>query len=218
MTYWKFLRAGTVSPFTGHVWEPGTWYTAERTEPCSAGFHACRTADLPYWLGEELWSIELASPVAELPHKVVAPSARLRHRATEWTPSAAAEFALACVGRTAVHAAGELREAGLTGEAARLEDAASAAPADLPAPADPAAVADVARAGAEAAGFASRAARLCGLVVDAAEAAEIYPVASVAYIAARAANHRTDGGGADLYERERQWQAAWLAERLRLRD
>ena len=204
MTYWKFLRPGRRSPFTGHVWEPGAWYSAGRTEPCSAGFHACRAADLPYWLGEELWSIELAPPVAELPHKVVAPSARLLHRAAQWTHSAAAEFAASCVERTAVHAAGELREAGLVEEAAQLVSAA------------PAAVAEVARAGAEAAGFASRAARLCGLVVDAAEAAEVYPVASVAYIAARAANYRTDAGRADLYGQERRWQAEWLAEQLRL--
>lgn len=203
-TYWKFLRAGTRSPFTGHVWEPGTWYAADGTEQCAAGFHACRPADLPYWLGEELWSVELAAPVVELPHKVVARSARLLDRSAEWTPSAAAEFASACVGRTAAHAAGELRAAGLAAEAERLEGAG------------PGSVAEAARACAEAAGFASRAGRLCGLVVDAEEAAEAYPAATVAYIAARAANHRTDAGHADLYERERRWQAEWLAERLRL--
>ena len=43
-----------------------------------------------------------------------------------------------------------------------------------------------------------------------------YPVATVAYIAAKAADQRSFPLGVDLYAAERAWQAAWLRDRLHL--
>ncbi len=163
--YWKFLRAGAVSPFTGFAWPTtdGAWVQAAGAadaagaEFCQTGIHACRRADLPYWLTDELWSIELAEPVLHDVHKVVATRARLLGRVESWTPETGRELAQACVARTARHAADELREAGLSEEADRLANQ----PPDM-------------------------LARRSGLP------------------------------GSDLYAEEREWQAAWLTDRLGL--
>lgn len=210
MPYWKFLRAGAVSPFTGHSWVPGEWATAEAARPCRAGFHACRAADLPYWLNDELWQVELDSPVRETAHKVVAMRAQAVHRVEPWTAAAAGELALACARRTARHAAAELAEQGLSHEAERLEHVASTSP--------PPQWGDITRDCAQAARArgARQAAKLCAYVLDAGEALGAYPVASSAYIAARAANQRSSAGAADPYAAERAWQADWLVQRLGL--
>jgi len=206
--YWKFLRAGGRSPFTGFDWTAlnGGWATPGAAEACQAGIHACRQADLPYWMSDELWQIELAEPVADGGEKVVSPRGRLVRRVEAWTAETARELARACVARTAEHAADELRDAGLVEESDRLRaqpiDALPDAAKDLlPALAGPSL---------------KLAARLCGYVVDAAESLADYPVATVAYIAARAANQRSGPPGADLYAEERAWQATWLGERLHL--
>lgn len=207
--YWKFLRTGAVSPFTGFVWPTtgGAWVRAEGVEVCRMGIHACRRADLPYWLTDELWRIELAEPVVHTVHKVVASKARVLGRVESWTPETGRELAEACVVRTARHAAHEFREAGLNEEADRLL-------ADQP-------VTALARIASElVASFpgrrAGQAVELCRYVVDAAEGMQVYPSATIAYIAARAANQRSGPPGSDLYTDEREWQADWLADRLGL--
>ncbi|GAA4626505.1 hypothetical protein GCM10023196_035020 [Actinoallomurus vinaceus] len=206
MTYFKFLRPGAVSPFTRYVWPVGEWVSVDATDLCRSGFHACALAHLPYWLGEELWEVELAAPVEESRHKVVARRARLLSRVEAWTPAAARDLGAACVARTIGHAVAELAEAGLREIARRLRDAEDA---------------EIAVAAAHCAEQASakgawQAVTLCGYVSDAIEALEAYPVASTAYIAARAADQRTTAESDDPYAAERAWQAGWLATRLRL--
>ncbi|WP_165037019.1 hypothetical protein, partial [Candidatus Protofrankia californiensis] len=65
MSYYKFLRPSGTSPFTGYAWGAvaGTWVEADATVPCRAGIHACRVEDLPYWLAEKLWRIDLDDPL-----------------------------------------------------------------------------------------------------------------------------------------------------------
>jgi hypothetical protein len=225
--YWKFLRAGAVSPFSGYRWPtPGEWVQASGVEPCRRGWHACRTDDLPYWLTEELWQVELAGTVVTTPSKVVASRARLLARVPGWTPATALALSLACTGRVAGHAADELRDAGLTTvaqrldeEAARLATATSVSTVD-----DPGlvgrldALAGLAGELVDEAHRSGRtqAARLCGYVGDAVTSTRGDPVASVAYIAARAANHRSRADTADPYLTERAWQAGWLVDQLGL--
>lgn len=238
MANWKFLRAGAVSPFTGYVWEPQKWVdamsatTPGRVSPCLAGIHACRTADLPYWLNDELWQIDLGHPVVELDDKLVAPRARLVAQVEGWTPHCARELAVACVVRVAHHAECELRDRGMTAEAESIaavstEDALleiawsgekpDSDPGSAPRSAPEVAVAARGCGDAAADQGARRAARLCGYVVDAIEALTVYPAASVAYIAARAANQRSSPNSADdPYRAERAWQANWLSKRLDL--
>jgi hypothetical protein len=210
VVYWKFLLVGAVSPFTGYAWQPGQWVSVDESHECKAGFHACRIADLPYWLNAELWEFELAAPAVQTASKVVSTRALAVAQVREWDAEAAAELALACARRTARHAADELSEACLGNEARQLAEITAAAP-----PGEWFDVAERCAAMASARG-ARQASKLCGYVQDSVEALGIYPVASSAYIAARAANQRSSASEADPYLAERAWQADWLVRRLRL--
>ena len=98
---YKFLRAGAVAPFTGFTWPVGEWVEVEQdVDPCRAGIHACRIADLPLWLGPELWEIELEGDVLERGRKLVASRGRLVRRIEEWNETARNDFGRFCVRRT----------------------------------------------------------------------------------------------------------------------
>lgn len=101
MIAWKFTRPGAVGPFSRVAWPapagaaPGAW-VGEPTggaRVCLAGVHACDLTHLPYWIGEELWEVELAGPVAERGPKLVAPAGRLVARVPGWDAAAASAFA-----------------------------------------------------------------------------------------------------------------------------
>jgi hypothetical protein len=101
MIGYKFLRADRTGPFSGFRWpEPGAWVRAGGdTDSCRRGIHACRTGDLPWWLAEELWEVELDGEIQFDEHKIVAPAGRLRSRIDDWTPACAQEYADACAWR-----------------------------------------------------------------------------------------------------------------------
>ena len=80
MRAYKFTAGNAVSMFTRFPWpipgkgNPGAWVDASETaQVCERGVHACRAGDLPYWLGPELWDVELAADVLEASYKLVAP-------------------------------------------------------------------------------------------------------------------------------------------------
>jgi hypothetical protein len=215
---YKFLRAGAVAPFSGFEWPqpagdvPGEWVeTAAPAELCRSGVHACRESQLPRWLDEELWRIELDGDVIEEHDSLVASRGRLLSRVERWDAEAARAFAEACAWRAREHAAVELYLARLWAEAAALEQAATLA-----------AVVEAASEG-HLAATASRARRAASVVYAAMTTAEhaaarpgVYAymswVAFAGYGAAVTAGHRAPGG--DLVER--QLQAVWLADRLAL--
>jgi hypothetical protein len=58
---------------------------------------ACRAEDLPYWIDEELWRVELAEPVRAVPHQLRADRGRLVERIDRWDGPARDDFAMACV-------------------------------------------------------------------------------------------------------------------------
>jgi hypothetical protein len=97
---YKFLAAGSIGPFTGFQWEPGTWLDAAAADLCKGGIHACRVRDLPIWLDQELWEIELDGEVVVGDRKLVATRARLTNRIEGWTPEVAREFGGSCARRT----------------------------------------------------------------------------------------------------------------------
>jgi hypothetical protein len=97
---YKFLAAGRIGPFTGFQWEPGTWLDAAAADLCKHGIHACRVRDLPIWLDEELWEVELDGEVVVGDRKLVAARARLTNRIERWTPGVAREFGRFCAVRT----------------------------------------------------------------------------------------------------------------------
>lgn len=84
MIAYKFLRAGGEAPFTRFRWRANEWVEVEGVAPCRAGVHACRPRDLPYWLGAELWEIELDGAILEQERKIVAARGRLLRRRGDW--------------------------------------------------------------------------------------------------------------------------------------
>jgi glycosyltransferase involved in cell wall biosynthesis len=201
MIVYKFLRAGRIGPFSAFQWpEPGVWVYAPRDPAaCRRGIHACRPGDLPWWLADELWEIELAGQVEPDEHKVIATAGRLRAQIDAWTPACAQEYADACAWRARDRAVQALTRAGHRRAAHRLatrrtlDDVLAAA--QRLAKHIPDSRISLTMAG----GGARRA--LTG----------VPPTA--AYIAAHAAM-RLDGPAG--YAAERAWQSQWLIERLGL--
>jgi hypothetical protein len=93
---YKVLEPGRVAPFTRVAWPDGDWVEAEAVQPCRSGIHACRVRDLPYWLGPELWEIELEGEVTEQTHKVAARRGRLVRRVAEWNAELLRAFTASC--------------------------------------------------------------------------------------------------------------------------
>ena len=100
MTAYKVLDAGSVAPFTRFVWPENEWVEAEAVEPCRSGIHACRPGDLPYWLGPELWEIELDGDVTEQERKVVGRRGRLVRRIPGWNAELLRAFTASCRAET----------------------------------------------------------------------------------------------------------------------
>ena len=206
MSLYKFLLADRVGPFSGVRWPaPGEWLEAsEALEECRNGVHACGAHDLPYWLGEELWEIELDGDVQSGSYKLLARRGRLHERVEAWNEDSRQAFGKACVRRAIEYAAAALRAAGLDEQAALLETAD-----DVP---------DAAAAAAEvASGRSARAAAMLAQYAgDAAESLASEPVAVVAYVAAHAAGLHLSTANVDGFAAEREAQAGWLIERLGL--
>ncbi|AVT39701.1 hypothetical protein [Plantactinospora sp. BB1] len=212
MRYYKFLTAGRSGPFSRQTWSTG-WRSEPAIVPCRQGLHVCRVTDLPYWIHDELWEVEVDGPVLELERQVVAGRARLRAQVDGWNAQARREFVRACLARIAGHAAQEC--------GAALDDGPLAAAAERLAedgPVDLAELAALALDRQERAALrgSSAAARNCGYLADAIEMMESYPVAALGYVAARAAEARTPTVGVDRYQVEREWQVRWLSDRLEL--
>jgi hypothetical protein len=198
---YKFLRAGRIGPFSEFCWpEPGVWVqTDQPTAGCRSGIHACRIEDLPWWLADELWQIELRGAVDVNEHKLVAPAGRLLSRVELWTPGTALRFAEACAWRARDRAVQALT-LGRHPRAAQRLQACSTLDQLLTAARQLAlAIPDV---------------RISLTIAgDGAVRALSGAPPTAAYIAAHAAMRVHGAAG---YAAERAWQADWLAERLDL--
>ena len=93
MIAYKFLEEGLVAPYTRFRWPQDEWVEAAQLARCRRGVHACRVRDLPYWLGPDLWEIELGGDVLAQERKVVASRGRLVRRIEDWTPTLLDTFA-----------------------------------------------------------------------------------------------------------------------------
>jgi hypothetical protein len=126
MLAFKFLGVGAIGLYSGFEWpvasgdEPGRWVeTAGALRSGINGIHACRLADLPYWIDDELWEVELGGQVLDFERGLVARRGRLLRRLERWNRETAEAFAGACVAR-----ARECAHAALArpnGDPARLE-------------------------------------------------------------------------------------------------
>ncbi len=107
MIAFKFLAAGARGRFSGHAWPPpnalapGAWVeVSPPLRACVQGIHACRASDLPFWLDEELWRIELEGELVVGKTMVIAQRGRLLSRVDAWADPVRAEFAEFCLART----------------------------------------------------------------------------------------------------------------------
>lgn len=210
MIAYKFLRDGRVGPFSGVRWPaPGEWLHATAGgRTCEGRVHACRAEDLPEWMDAELWRIELDGEVAVDCGKLVADRGRLVERIATWDAAFMAAFAEACTLRARDAALLVLSPAGVAGPAhAALTGAADAA-AIAAIAADPALMGALDGDATRAAGYAGDAARHV-LGARAQPATAPTHAAVNGFIAAHAAAFAHDDLTA--VERERAWQAAWIA-------
>jgi hypothetical protein len=228
---YKFLTGGAVGRFSEFAWpgpaggEPGEWVEIDRPlEECSSGIHACRVIDLPAWIDDELWLVELGGEIRESESMVVAERGRLLRRVDAWSERTATAFVEACALRAREQAFRDLRRQGLTAEADDLVTAHDLrtvqARAVVLAPAS------------EAAAFAADAVALAGgrrpgIWEDhpGAASADQSPgatAANLAFVVAHAAGREAlvASGDESAYARgfaaERAWQVEWLRERLGL--
>jgi hypothetical protein len=201
MIAFKFLRQGRLGPFSGFQWpEPGIWvHTDGQPALCRRGVHACRPRDLPWWLADELWEIELDGEVQVGRRKLTAVSGRLRSPVAAWTPARGQKFAEACAWRARDQAVRALEGNGRHAEGALLRRSASLE-----------AIVTHAR---RLAGDVPAARISLTMAADGAVRALGGAIPTSAYIAAHAA-HRLDGPSG--YAREREWQARWLVRELGL--
>jgi hypothetical protein len=100
---YKFLRPDGSSVFTRFRWPlpdggPGAWVDAP-VDPCRSGIHACRAADLPYWMGRSLYEIELDGEIVQEPTKVIASRARLLRRVGAWSDDLRDAYTRMCADR-----------------------------------------------------------------------------------------------------------------------
>jgi hypothetical protein len=198
---YKFLQSGRVGPFSGFEWpEPGEWVRAARDPVvCRQGVHACRTSDLPWWLADELWEIELDGDVEAHDHKILAPAGRLRSRVDGWTPACAQDYADACAWRAHGRAIEALSRAGQASTVEELSRCVTLDDAEA-----------MARRLAESIPAARISLTIAG---DAVVRARQGAAPTSGYIAAHAALHLDQRAG---YDAERAWQSRWLVDRLAL--
>jgi hypothetical protein len=102
---YKVLSDGR-SRFTGWSWplpegdRPGEWVkTSGALKLAANGVHACTVAQLPQWLGPEMWRIELDGEIVETEPALLAARGRLLTRVSEWDHDAHVAFGQACAQR-----------------------------------------------------------------------------------------------------------------------
>jgi hypothetical protein len=216
MTWYKFLARGALGPFSGRTWpapdglgRPGDWMAAPRLEPCRSGLHLLRPDDLPYWLCEELYTVEVDGDVVSHDSFVLAHRARLLDRVEAWDQDTAAAFCGDCAERVRDLAVDGLRADGWLSHAARLADCETTDEIQ----------AATGRILEEADGVSP----LVGYALDAARFAASARVqarwaagtATTAFVSAKAAGAAADGSdGRDATTVERRRQGEWLASHL----
>ena len=211
MIAYKFLRDGRVGPFSGVRWPaPGDWLhaTAADGRTCAERVHACRAEDLPEWLDAELWRVELDGGVTVSCGKLVADRGRLVERIATWDAALMAAFAEACMLRARDAALRALSPDGAAGPLYAALAVAASAEEIAAVAADAERVGALDRDATRAAGYAGDAAHhVLGARADPATAPTHAAVSG--FIAAHAAAFAQDDHTA--VERERAWQAAWIA-------
>jgi hypothetical protein len=99
--FYGFLGEGAVAFLSGFRWpqpvdgEPGQWVRAGIEAPREV-VRGVQVEQLPWWLDDELWELELDGGLIADGRAVVAERARLLRRIDPWTSEAAYELVSAC--------------------------------------------------------------------------------------------------------------------------
>lgn len=211
MRAYAFLGRDATDYLSGVRWhvpadaDPGAWVDAAPASP----LRACSAEQLPWWLDQELWVVELGGDVRDTGRSLSAERGRLLGRVVAWTPDVARELTSDCARRARDRAVAALRAGGREPEAQRLEGASDTA--------------SIAEAAAAAATEDDRASRIAGHAADLVRFADeandpVRGAAVAAYVAAHAAagGDEREAGYAEAFAAERLHQADWLRERLGL--
>ena len=112
----KFLTADGLGIFSGFAWPlpddgPGDWVEAD-VDGCHSGIHACRKADVPYWLAPAMYEIELDGRPEVYSVKIVASRGRLIRRIEAWDRATREDYSRMCIARASelIAAAPTLRD------------------------------------------------------------------------------------------------------------
>jgi hypothetical protein len=125
MPHYAFLAEGAFATLSEFSWptpdgyRAGPWVEAGVEAP-RAAIRACTVDDLPWWLDDELWELELDGDVEVQGRCVLARRGRLVRRIEAWDDGVAERFVEACARR--VHdAADDARRRGDESGAAALD-------------------------------------------------------------------------------------------------
>lgn len=100
MILYKFLGRERVALYTGYEWPVDEWVeTGGPLDLCANGLHACNELNLPGWIDDELWLIELDGETETHDDVVVAQRARLVGRVDGWDEPAMRAFAESAIWR-----------------------------------------------------------------------------------------------------------------------
>jgi hypothetical protein len=220
---YKFLRempdGRCEGPFSGLTWPLPDGEQAGQ-EVAGAAISACRLEDLPYWMHDSLWVVELGGDLDVKPVKVEGTRARLLARVDLWHDGLPREFAADCAFRLRDSTAGALRAADQEAAAALIAQARSLD--DLQAAAAAAARAVQAWEAEHLIGYVEDAAAtaLMAAAAGATQGTVAAAAALTGYIGAHASRHGaawTSGSplqGRERQAAERRKQVAWLLGRL----
>ena len=209
MTFYRFLAAGAMGPFSGRRWPtpiggPAAWVVAgDAIADGPDGSRVCGVAQLPYWIADELWRVEVDGALTESATDVTAPRVRLVERVVGWNGDAGRDWATTSVWRGRDALAARLAADGHLDEAAQLHATMTLAPLSELATRQETALANEIN---------TELADQLGVLGEAADEAEHAWVATALQSSMVAVAGWSPAGQLA----ERAWQAAWLAERLGL--
>jgi len=104
MFAYRFLARGGLGAVNQFVWPlpegsiPGAW-VGPQADTTTLGVYAQRLSDLPYWVHDELYRVELRGSVQTLSLGVLASEMRLIERVSGWDESLRRDFGESCVER-----------------------------------------------------------------------------------------------------------------------